>query len=87
MLHQQIMSHCLSIDITLNRMIICTQCLPCFVLSVLLVVVVKIHFVEQAQVAGRKQSRLANRAVGPAYYVLCLLLALALPRGFFYKIT
>jgi hypothetical protein len=83
MLHQQIMSLCLTIDITLNRMINGMHRLPCFVLSVLLVVVVKVHFVEQAQVVGTKQSRQANRAVGPAYYVLCLLLALALPRGFF----
>jgi len=43
----------------------------------------KIQFQEQALVAGTKQSKLTDKAVGPACFVLCLLLALSLPSGFF----
>jgi hypothetical protein len=33
----------------------------------------KIHYEEQALVEGTKQSSKADKAVGPACYVLCLL--------------
>jgi hypothetical protein len=61
--------------------------LPYFVLLVLLVATTKILFEEQALVEDAKQSMQADKAVGPACFVLCLLLALALPSGFFYQLS
>jgi hypothetical protein len=58
------------------------HCLPCFVLLVLIAAADKIHFEEQALVAGTKQSRKANMAVKPACFVLCPLLALIPQSGF-----
>jgi hypothetical protein len=49
-----------------------TTCL-CFALLVQLVDTKKIHYEEQALVEGTKQSSKADKAVGPACYVLCLL--------------
>ena len=49
-----------------------TTCL-CFALFVLLVDTKKIHYEEQALVAGTKQSSKADKAVGPACSVLGLL--------------
>jgi hypothetical protein len=48
------------------------------VLLVLIVATTKIHFKAQALVVGTKQSQQANKAVMPAYFVLCMLLAIAL---------
>jgi len=42
----------------------------------------KIHFKEQAQVAGTKQGRKADKAVKHAHFVLCPIFALALPIDF-----
>jgi hypothetical protein len=42
----------------------------------------KIYFKAQAQVAGTKQSRKAEKAVEHARFVLCLIFALALPIDF-----
>jgi hypothetical protein len=59
------------------------HCLPCFVLLVLIAAAGKIHFEEQALVAGTKQSRKADMAVKPACFVSCPLLALTVQSGFF----
>jgi hypothetical protein len=48
------------------------------VLLVLIVATTKIHFKEQALVVGAKQSQKANKAAMPAYFVLRMLLAIAL---------
>jgi hypothetical protein len=63
-----------------NRPIIHTHCLSSFVSLVLLVAAAKIHFKEQAE---HQQSRQANKAVKPACFVLCPLLALTLQSGIF----
>jgi len=46
----------------------------------------KILFEEKALVVGTKQSRQAGKAAKPAHFVLCLLLVLILPSGFFYQL-
>jgi hypothetical protein len=52
----------------------CQIPLACFGMVVLLVTTSKIHFKEQVPVAGTKQRRQADKAVGPSSFVLCLLL-------------
>jgi len=47
----------------------------------------KIHFEEQALVARTKQGMQADKAVGPACFVLCLLLVLARTNGSFHQIN
>ncbi len=84
-----------SIDMVLNKLIKGACHLPCFALLLLLVANAKILFEELASVAGTKQSnqaekadkadrltRQAGKAVRPAFFVLGLLLVLALPREF-----
>jgi hypothetical protein len=66
-----------------NRLIIGLYRLPYLVLFVLLVATTKIHLKERALVVDTKQSQQAGKAVGPACFVLCQLLALALSSGFF----
>ncbi len=51
-------------------------------LLVLLVATAIINFGEHALVVGTNQSRQANKAVRPAWFVLCPLLELTLPSGF-----
>jgi len=50
----------------------CQIPLACFGMVVL--TTSKIHFKEQVPVAGTKQRRQADKAVGPSWFVLCLLL-------------
>jgi len=76
----------LTTDISLNRLIIGTYNLPCFIFFVLLGAASKIHIEDEALVASTKQSRPTDRTVRPACFVLCPLQWLALSSGSFEQI-